>query len=98
MTPERVANDVHVGMGVTVRFVNDEYAATITRVSADARTVWFRQDRPVQRKRGLGEPAFLFVEGAGSEWEATLGDDGAYYWTMNGARLELGVRRWRCVA
>jgi hypothetical protein len=53
--------EVYVGMGLTFLWGADSYAATITRISDEGRSIWFRQDKPLKKKRGLGA-AFVFVQ------------------------------------
>jgi hypothetical protein len=82
-------------MGLTFHFAQDQYAATVARVSEDEQRIWFRQDRPIKKERGLG-PAYLFVEDPDApEFEARL-ERGAYVLNVEGHRtpIELGVRRW----
>lgn len=89
--PERL----YVGLGLTFHFAKDEYAATVTHIADGGRAIWFRQDRPVKRTRGLGA-AFIFVEDPEApEFEARL-EGGVFVLNVDGHRrpIELGVRRW----
>jgi hypothetical protein len=90
------ARNVFVGMGLTWSWARDEYAGTVVKVSIDQRVIFFKQDRPLGRGKGLG-PAYLFVEGRGlQEYEARL-EGNQYVMVLNGRPVELGVRRWRTI-
>jgi hypothetical protein len=92
--------DVFVGMGVTCCWSEVcVFAGTVTRLSDDGRAFWFKQDRVVKRKRGIG-PAYLFVEDThplAREYEARL-EGGQFFVPRRKCPeprrpLELGVRR-----
>ncbi len=77
-------------MGLTYRFKEQVYAATIVRVSDDGQSIFFVQDRPYAPYRDARK-AFIFTPGGGQAYEARLDGEG-YVW--QGQAVVLGVRRW----